>query len=202
MLTETNKHIPSEQEIKRWLVNTSKGDQAAFTFLLRYYWNKVYSQALTYLKSAEHAQEVTQDVFVKIWSSKERLAEIENFSDYLFIISRNEVISALRKRREANAAFVDDVEELILQPDKQLLYKEAYHKILSLIEQMPATRKTVFKMSRLDGKSYEEIGRALGISRNGVKDHIVKALNFLRTNLGPGEGNFLSIAICAALLFQ
>ena len=178
------------------------GDQASFTFLLRCYWNKVYSQAVTYLKSAEQAQELTQDVFVKIWGAREKLAAIENFSDYLFIVSRNELISALRRKKEANATFVDDIEELVLQPDKQLHYKEAYQKIVDLIEQLPATRKIVFKMSRLDGRSYDEIARAMGISRNGVKDHIVKALNFLRTNLGHGEGNLLPISICALLLLK
>ena len=91
------------------------------------------------------------------------------------------------------------LEEALLRPDKQLQYKETYHKIMQLIEKLPPTRKKVFSMSRLDGMSYEEIATSLGISRNGVKDHIVKALNFLRTNFS-GNDEMLLILITGSLL--
>lgn len=94
--------MPSEEELRQWLVSTSRGDQVAFTMLLRSHWNKVYTQALTYLKSPELGQEITQDVFVKIWNVREKLDQVENFSDYLFIISRNEIISALRKKNSSH----------------------------------------------------------------------------------------------------
>lgn len=167
-------------------MSTSKGDQSAFTQLLKIYWNKVYTQALTYLKSAELAQEVTQDVFVKLWSIRQKLVEVDSFSNYLFILSRNAVITVLRKKKDELLHPPDDVEELVMQPDKQLHFKETYDRILNLIDQLPPVRKKVFRMSRLEGKSYEEIGAELGISRNGVKDHIVKALNFLRSQYGSG----------------
>lgn len=172
-------------------------DQTAFTVLFHSYWNKVYTQAITYLKSSELAQEITQDIFLKIWSSRERLVEVKSFSDYLFIISRNEIISALRKKNINLVEPSHELQEIQMQPDKQLHYKESYNKILSLIDQLPPTRKKVFTLSRLEGKSYEEIGAALGISRNGVKDHIVKALNFLRIHLGP-NGELVVLFISAA----
>ena len=169
---------------------------------MRFFWNKVYTQAITYLKSAEQAQEITQDVFIKIWEGRNRLSEIENFSDYLFIISRNQVISALRKKGENLLAVPDELEEPLLRPDSQLHYKESYNKILHLIEQLPPTRKKVFTMSRLEGKSYDEIGAMLSISRNGVKDHIVKALNYLRSRLKETDEKPLIIILGALLLFR
>lgn len=89
-----------------------------------------------------------------------------------------------------------------MRPDKQLQYKESYNKILQLIEQLPPARKKVFTMSRLEGKSYEEIAALLGISRNGVKDHIVKALNFLRTHFHLNEDKLLILIISTMLLFR
>ncbi len=169
------------------LLLISRDNQAAFTALVRSYWNKIYTQALTYLKSSEQAQEITQDVFLKIWSLREKLGEVQSFSDFIFIISRNEIISALRKKNTQSAELSEHLEEILLQPDKQLHYKESYNKILELIDQLPPTRKKVFILSRLEGRSYEEIGTELGISRNGVKDHIVKALNYLRTHFSPHE---------------
>lgn len=197
-----DQNIPSEQELRQWLNAASQGDQVAFTFLLRSHWNKVYTQALTYLKSSEQAQEITQDIFVKLWSTKEKLIEIENFADYLFIISRNQLISALRRKKEQMSVLPDDVEDVLMRPDRQLQYKESYNKILSLIEQLPPVRRKVFTMSRLEGKSYEEIGTTLGISRNGVKDHIVRALNYLRTNFQFNEEKILILIVGTLLLFR
>ncbi len=190
----TNLPLHTEKEL---LLLISRDDQTAFTCLLRNYWNKVYTQALIYLKSPQRAQEITQDVFLKIWFARERLIAIQNFPDYLFIISRNEIISALRKKNKQVVEPSNNLEEMLMRPDRQLYYKESYNKILQLIGQLPATRKKVFTLSRLEGKSYEEIGSELGISRNGVKDHIVKALNFLRTHFGPG-GELFVLFITAA----
>lgn len=197
---EQDQNTPSEQEIRQWLLSISKGDQTSFTLLLRSFWNKVYTQAITYLKSAQLAEEITQDIFIKLWSLKEKLPEVENFSDYLFIVSRNAIISTLRKKKEEITPLSDSLEELIMRPDKQLQYKEAYAKILQLIDQLPPVRKKVFKMSRLEGKSYDEIGNELSISWNGVKDHVVKALNFLRTNFN--SDHLWLLILLSALLFQ
>ena len=192
--------VPLHTE-KELLLLISRDDQIAFTWLLRNYWNKVYTQALIYLKSPQLAQEITQDVFLKIWSSRQRLRDVQSFSDYLFIISRNEIISALRKKNKDLVEPSHELQEILMQPDKQLHYKESYHKILSLIDQLPPARKKVFTLSRLEGKSYEEIGSELGISRNGVKDHIVKALNYLRTHFEFHE-ELLLMLIISTLFFR
>ena len=186
ILREKAPYTTSEQEIKDWLYLISTGNQAAFAQLLRAHWNKVYTQALTYLKSSPAAQEITQDVFLKIWAAREKLPGIENFSNYLFIISRNEIISALRKKGKVHLPPSEQLEENFLLPDRHLEDKELNERLLKAIDQLPPVRKIVFKMSRLEGKSYEEIGQELSISRNGVKDHIVKALNFLRQHFHPG----------------
>ena len=181
----TNKELYSGPagDLSECLYQVSQGNQAAFAQLLRSCWNKVHTQAITYLKDASLAQEITQDVFIKIWSVRSTLPALENFSNYLFIVSRNEIISALRKKGQG---FVDpgpDMEANLMLPDEQLQYKEFHHRLLQASEELPPVRKQVFKMSRLEGRTYDDIARDLGISRNGVKDHIVKALNFLRTRL-------------------
>jgi RNA polymerase sigma-70 factor (ECF subfamily) len=180
-------YFSAGEELKDCLQLVSRGDQPAFARLLRAYWNKIYTQALTYLKDQGQAMEITQDVFYKIWAAREKLPELENFSNYLFIVSRNEIISALRKKA---IPFTDPTEQLaanLLRPDEQLDYKQTQERLLKAIDLLPPTRKHVFKMSRLEGRSYEEIGKELGISRNGVKDHIVKALNFLRNQVSQWD---------------
>ena len=197
-MRKNDQHTPSEEEVKQWLYSTSQGEQKAFACLLRCHWNKVYTHALTYLKSAPLAQEITQDVFLKIWARREKLSKVNSFADYLFILSRNEIISALRRKKETVTTFPDHA-EVILGPEQQLEQKECYNTLLNLINRLPPIRKKVFTMSRLEGKSYEEIGSELGISRNGVKDHIVKALNFLRSHSRAYEEELLTLAVVATL---
>jgi RNA polymerase sigma-70 factor (family 1) len=184
--------LHNEQELIRLV---SENDEGAFTSLLRHFWNKVYTQANVYLKSSTLAQEITQDVFIKVWTARANLSGINNFSSYLFIITRNEIISALRKKGREHTTPAETLEENGWIPDQQLQYKESYKLLLEGIEALPPVRSRVFKMSRLEGLTYDEIAVQLNISRNGVKDHIVKALLFLRTYLSTHTGEVLLILL-------
>lgn len=195
-------YLPTAEELSDWLHQISEGNQDVFARLLHAYWNKVFTQALTYLKQRALAQEITQDVFLKIWGAREKLPALDNFSNYLFIISRNEIISAMRKKGQNLTGPDDDLPADLLSPDEQLQYKETYNRLLDAINQLPPTRRLVFKMSRLEGRSYDEIGKELGISRNGVKDHIVKALNFLRIKLASWNGGTVSLLVLSSLVLQ
>lgn len=159
----------------------ARGDAPAFRSLVDLYWGRVYGNTLALTKSPQVAEELTQDIFLKIWNQREGLAEVENFGVYIYVIGRNQVISALRKKiTDTSADFPEHMAEDIQLPDHQLEMKETYERIMEGIEQLPPVRRQVFKMSRLEGLSYEEIAAALGISKNTVKEHIVNGLNFLR----------------------
>lgn len=136
------------------------------------------------MKSPRNAQELTQDVFVKIWQQRTQLTGIEHFKSYLFIVSRNQIISAIRRKlRETSLDEDFDLPEDLLQPDRQLHYKEVMGWINKGIDALPPMRQQVFRMSRIQGMTHEEIAQQLGIARNTVKQHIVLALNALREHL-------------------
>lgn len=80
------------------LQKVSEGNTSAFTSLVDGYWNQLYSHALAYVKNSEKAKEITQDVFLKIWQNRETLKEIKSFKNYLFIVGKNHIISAMRKK--------------------------------------------------------------------------------------------------------
>lgn len=168
-----------EQEL---LLLIAEGDQKAFTQLVDLYWKKVYGHALAYVKSVPRAQEITQDIFLNVWNKRERLKEVRDFKNFLFILGRNQIISSMRKKLEelTDNDFLKVAQNVSL-PDEQLQYKETQHIILEAIEQLPPARKIIFKMSRIEGLSYEEISIKMNISKNTVKGHIVLALNFVRT---------------------
>lgn len=139
---------------------------------------------MSYMKSPVNAQELTQDVFVKIWQHRAQLTGVENFKSYLFILSRNQIISAIRKKLRETALDPDfDIPEEFAQPDRQLHFKEVEKWINEGIGALPPMRRQVFRMSRMQGMTHEEIAAQLGIARNTVKQHIVLALNSLREHL-------------------
>ncbi len=174
--------LPNDES--NMLLLVASGNQKAFTLLVDTYWNQVYCHSLAYTKSSQQAQEITQDIFLKVWNKRENLNEVKNFKNYLFILSRNQIITAVRKRLEELVEYdMLDASEVLLVPDQQLEYKETWSKILEGIEKLPPARKIIFKMSRLEGLSYEDIATKLNISKNTVKEHIVLSLNFLRTYL-------------------
>ena len=200
---DTGSYSQNEGEIKKWLIRISENDEEAFSLLLLNFWNKVYTQALTYLKSSVTAQELTQDVFIRLWTNRNALAGIDNFAGYLFVMTKNEVLSQLRKKRNHPETPDETLPEEVWIPDQQLQYKQAYAMIFNGIERLPPVRKQVFKMSRNEGLSYDEIATRLNISRNGVKDHIVKALLFLRNYIRLNSDSFqILLFLFSNLLIQ
>lgn len=176
------------------LLRLTGSDQTAFKALVDIYWTKVYGHALAYSKSLPLAEELTQDVFMDVWNSRDKLSSIENFDNYLFIIARNRIFKVIRKKLDETVGTDKvELEEDMWIPDQQMEFRETYSLILKGIEEMPPVRRQVFRMSRFEGMSYEDISQQLNISRNTVKEHIVKALNFLRNYLAFHAGPLISL---------
>ena len=177
-LSEKKDPVPLEENELLRLV--SLGDNSAFTLLFDRYQNKVYSHALTFVKSPQNAEEIVTDIFLKVWNNRKELPEIKNFKNYLFILSRNYLVSSIRKKVSLTVEINKDWMEDILQPDKQYHLKETHQVLMRGIEQLSPQQKKIFKMSRLDGLTYDEIAKSLSISSRTVKFHIILALNYLR----------------------
>lgn len=177
------------------------GNQQCFSWMVNKYWNNVYSHSLAYTKCPQQAQEITQDVFLRVWTKRAALMGVKDFKNYLFILSRNQIINCIKKKLEDITSYpILDSTETLLVPDQQLEYKETLNTILEGIEKLPPARKSVFKMSRLEGKSYEDIASSLNISKNTVKEHIVLSLNFLRIYIHLHAHNVGTMMVVFCLL--
>jgi RNA polymerase sigma-70 factor (family 1) len=171
----------------------AQGDQAAFARLLRKHANNLYAQALAYTKSTHAARDIVQDVFLKIWDGRAKLGRIESFENYLYIMTRNRIISVMRKKllEPVTDSLQEFIEETGPSAEQRLSLKQAEELLEKGIELLPPQRRAVFVLSRREGLSYAEIGERLGISPSTVKGHIIQALNFLREHFrrhGHGEG--------------
>lgn len=166
------------------LLQIAGGSEVAFTALFKQYWSGVYVHIHSFLKNTTHAEEVTQDIFLKIWEVRSTLPELDSFRNFLFIITRNRILSELRKKpalpEEPDPALL---QEHLLVPDVQLDYKEFYTQVMEAIELLPAQKKRAFKMYRVENRSRAEIAREMGLTYGTVNQYLVDAVNFLRAHL-------------------
>jgi RNA polymerase sigma-70 factor (family 1) len=166
-------------------------NEKAFRKLYDYYSQDIYRYSFSILKSKELAEENVQEVFLKIWLHRENLNLEQSFKSYLFTIARNQAFNFLNKA--ANDLVLK--EEIFYESQKSYnqgdySIREADCKRLKkrAIKQLPPKRKKIFKMSRKQGKTYEEISQELGISVNTVKSQMSKALESLRLFFQVNDG--------------
>lgn len=173
-------NLPNEQEL---LIQLSQDSELAFARIFRHYYDHLTGFVFTVVKSASLAEEIVQDVFIKVWRHRARLAAIESFENWLFVIARNQAYRAFRQQLK-NPAYVKDLESWFLlsndSPEKQLLFKESLDLLDQAAATLPQQQQIIFRMNRMEGLSLDEVAMQLHISKNTVKAHLTKALQNVR----------------------
>ena len=185
-----NSQLYNEKEL---LLRVADGDQQAFAGIVQHYTRIIYPMLLSYLKDAGQAEEITQDIFMRVWKNKERLPGMDNFAGYVYVIARNRANSALKERlSHASTAAIDTLYTLSTPPAASLELKELADVLYKAIDALPPRRKEVFMLSRMENLTYEAIAARLNISRSAVRQHMVEALVFLRHYLKERMGIIVS----------
>lgn len=166
------------------LIRFREGNEEAFKCVYDHYYRKVYQYAYSYLKNKEQSEEIVQETFLKIWLNRKTLNELLPIAPYLFTICHRLVLDAFRKAATVNilkanlqrtATETDNhTEEVIMLADLKRFSDEA-------IAELPKQQQMVFKLSRSEDLTYEEIAERLNISKNTVRNHLVVALKSLRS---------------------
>ena len=187
--------LNSSFDENKLLHELSQGSELAFTELYNRYKNLVYGTALKITKSKVLAEEAVQDVFLKIWQNQEKAAEITNFENYLFIISRNHIFDMIKKiARETNLASDITYKNIASDDTDTAIKDDQYNVILNqIIEQLPPQQQKIYKMAKMEGLSHQKIGENLGISTETVKKHMAQALKFVRFKISPYMNLFMSL---------
>lgn len=167
------------------LYRLAGGDDESFALLYDKYYPKVYGIAFKILKSAPHAEDVLQDVFIKIWNNRSKLTEITDFNAYLNAVTRNHIFNQLRKK--AHETFYIREQSIKAAESNQtiddVLYHELDKSLLEAVAKLPPQQKKIFQLSRMHGLKQEEIAESLKISLGTVKKHIMVSLRFIRNYL-------------------
>lgn len=178
-----NSNLKSSNE-SALLLGIASGDELSYTKLVEKYWQKVLQHALSFVKSYPVAEELTQDIFIQIWEKRNKLSEVNSFENYLFIVSRNLIISHIRKKLTETDSLKDQkLQELFFKPDEQYEFQELVKILNEGAALLQEPRRSIFLLSRMEGKDTEYISKELGLATRTVRWHLLQALNFLRNHL-------------------
>jgi RNA polymerase sigma-70 factor (ECF subfamily) len=155
------------------------GDCMAFEKVFFSFADRLYYFAMRYLRNQHDAEELVQEVFVKLWENRESLNEELSFSGYLFTITRNTIFNQNRKKinEQAYQEYVKHALQVAsTKMEDDLIYADIKNLIDKVVEDLPPQRKLVYKMSRDQGLTYKEIAQELSLSERTVEAHIRLAL--------------------------
>jgi RNA polymerase sigma-70 factor (ECF subfamily) len=162
-----------------------EGNLNAFNQVFDRYAKRLYRFSMGYLKSAENAEEIVQEVFLKIWNNREELIVQKSFDSYLFTIAKNGILNTIRKSKSEQAylnyAKLYPRKNVLL--DQELDFKELEKAYLEAIAQLSPRRKEIFLLSREQSLSNAEIAKKMNISVKTVENQMTSALAEIRKNL-------------------
>jgi RNA polymerase sigma-70 factor (ECF subfamily) len=181
----------------------SKGNAQAFHAIYCRYKKYVYSIVKARLQDDDEAMDITQDIFVSLWDNRAQLTAIAEFKSYLYVYARNQVISAYRKKSirikgenelAAQLAFIDYSAEDIRLAD------ELIRDINKTVEQLPATMRDCYKLSKNENKRNGEIASILNISEKTVRNNVSEALKRLKMQLRETHPELMFLIVCLFIL--
>lgn len=163
------------------LIDLKNGDEKAFETLFWKYNEHVYHFIYSLLYEKSMAEDLTQNVFLKIWEKHETIDVEQNFDAYLFTIARNLVYKETENRllseklTESLQRQLSDADSLT---EERIDAESLREYINSLIEELPPSRREIFRLSRHEHLSYREIAERLSISEKTVETQVNRALRF------------------------
>ncbi len=159
----------------------------AFDQIYDHYSHKLFSFIFRILKDEAEAEDIVQEVFVKIWESREKLVDYKLLNSYIFTIAYNNSIDLIRKRIN-NSKYLEHLKyssifQISTTTTSDVEFNELNDQVNNLISNLPERQKQVYLLHREEGLTYPEIAKKLGISKNTVENHMGKALKYLHQNL-------------------
>lgn len=202
----SNLQAMKENNGQEHLLGLTEGSEKAFRLIMDHWYLRLYNFANGYLDHAENTKEVLQDVFLKLWDNRQKLAEQTNLNAYLFTLTRNRCIDLIRRERLMLQFRTDKQDEYLRLTENfdalsdpildDLIALELQAEINRAVSGLPEQCRKVFIMSRTNGLKNKEISVSLELSEKTVESHLTKALKTIKLALEqkfPGSLNLLLI---------
>lgn len=155
-------------------------DQHAFRVLFSYFYFPLFQFAVSIVKHREPAEEIVEDVFIRIWDNRESLQEIGNLRAYLYVSVRHRCLNHVTRKGTFDNYDLDQLDvacaELVPSPEDLMVASELLQRVNRAIQELPPKCRIVYKLVKEDGLTYREAGEILDISPRTVENHIAAAI--------------------------
>lgn len=187
-----------DKQTREWIRAAQNGDETAFAQLLTRLEAPVYRYALSLLHHEADAQDVTQEVFIKLWRTFPSYRFACPILSYVLTMTRNAAMDFQRRRaarggwalsltqtEEDGRVCVPDLPDPAVESSPPQIYeqKERMSAVYRAIEQLPQLQREVLVLRGLDGCSYEEIARILSVDVGTIKSRLFRARENLEKTL-------------------
>jgi len=174
--------------------------EAEFEKIYDLFWGKLYTLAYNYFRDQTTAQELVQDVFVHLWMKRAELGNVHDLSAYLFRCTKNKIydqFDTISSRERLIKKVTQQFTEENYATEETLAYEETLALLNQEIDKLPSTTQTIFRLSRFDRYTNEEIASRLHVSCKAVEYHITLALKKLRPRLNHVIYFLIALLYCS-----
>lgn len=191
--------MPNRDESEITLLTALKaGSHSAFECLYHRYKRLIYYNLNRLVHQHEMAEELTHDVFLKVWQLRDTIDTSKSFEGFIRRIAGNLAIDFYRR-----AALDKRMRETLIQTatifddplGEDMDRAENASIIKSILEKLPPRRREIFSLCKLEGRRYTEVAEMLGIGEGTVNDHIVKATKFIRSELAKHPDGYVALLL-------
>lgn len=168
------------------LIQITQGNEDAFSVLYKTYWKYVYNSAYKRLQNCHDAENITQNIFLKIWNNRET-QKIGNLKSFLYISVRNQVLDLIEKEKRyvELPTYIELLEHSGSDPVFLAIYNELLKEYKKQLDELPPQQKLIYELKFHQHLSSDEIAEKLGLSVKTIRNHLAKAKIKLRANLLP-----------------
>jgi RNA polymerase sigma-70 factor (ECF subfamily) len=175
----------------------AEGEEPAFRRLFEMYRERLFIFARQLSHSTVEAEEIVQDIFLKLWENRAHLAEVSYPKKYIYTMARNRTLDYLTnaaKSRKAVQIIWANITESNNLTEELLHAQESQRLIYKAVAQLPEKKQAIFWLSRHDGLSHQEIAQRMNISVQTVKNNLTDILKYVKIYLS-GHSELLAAAI-------
>jgi RNA polymerase sigma-70 factor (family 1) len=206
-LCQVNLTAYNEYDEPKLLSDMAAGGQNAFRSIYQHYHARINAYILSLVKSPQLAEDLLQEVFIKVWEARDQLGDVQNFGAWLFSVARNHTINALRSAARSQSV-LGEILKHAAQPrfDDEILARDYARFIQRVLDSLPSRTRDIYRKCKEQGRTYEEVARELGVSGNAVKRHVINSIKALREaarkDLGITPGRFFLLALLACAFIK
>lgn len=174
----------------------AQDSEYAFTVIFDRYRGKVLGTAIRMLKSTAAAEEIVQEIFMKVWTKRKEMGSVKHLQGFIATMTRNLVFDRFKKMTH-EAAYINSIsnsEPVINDTDHRARTSSAHKILQQAVDRLPTRQKQVYELTRIQGLSIDDVAATLSISRNTAKSHLTAALQSIQRYLATYPDTFVCLA--------